>query len=736
MASTIRIKRRSSGSTGSPATLKNAELAMNEVDSTLYYGVGSDVNGDATSVIALAGPGAFTTLSTTQTISGNKTLSGTVNASGTFQLNGTTVSATAAELNKVSGVTAGVASASKFLLVDASKDLDLDGGDLTVMDMVVEGNLTVQGTTTTINTTDLVVKDKLVEIAAVDTPTDVTANGAGIRVKGATDKDFKWNSVSGAFKSTENLEVASGKVFKVDGVEVLSGSALGSGVTGSSLTSVGTISSGTWQGTAVGISYGGTGQTTAQLAINALSAVSGASAGQVLTKVGSDAVWSTPTDTGITSLNGLGDTTQTFAYGTSGTAPAWSSAAGVHTLNIPNAGSGVTGGLLTNGVQAIYGDKTFHNTINVDLGGVYSRGGGINPALNGVGYSASVPVIRGKGVNSQSANLLELLNSSDATQFAVGPTGAVTSGSWTATAVGVSYGGTGATSAGDARTNLGLAIGSDVQAYSANLGAIAGLTSAANKLPYFTGSGTAAVTDLTSFGRTLIDDASASDARATLGVVIGTDVQPFDARLDAIADLSGSFSAGTVKLVGFSATNTAEYVDVTTFGQSLINDASAGDARTTLGLVIGTDVQAQDAELSAIAGLTSAANKLPYFTGSGTAALADFSSFGRSLVDDADAESARSTLGLVIGANVQAYDAELSAIAGLTSAANKGIYFTGSGAADVYDLTSFGRTLAGSADAEAARTSLSLGSMSLQNSSSVSITGGSIDGITLDGGSY
>jgi hypothetical protein len=83
MANTIRIKRRaSSGGAGAPTTLENAELAFNEASNILYYGTGTGGSGgSATSVIAIAGNGAFVDTSTTQTVGGTKTFSNTITGS-------------------------------------------------------------------------------------------------------------------------------------------------------------------------------------------------------------------------------------------------------------------------------------------------------------------------------------------------------------------------------------------------------------------------------------------------------------------------------------------------------------------------------------------------------------------------------------------------------------------------------------------------------------------------------
>jgi hypothetical protein len=92
-----------------------------------------------------------------------------------------------------------------------------------------------------------------------------------------------------------------------------------------------------------------------------------------------------------------------------------------------------------------------------------------------------------------------------------------------------------------------------------------------------------------------------------------------------------------------------------------------------------------------------------------------FNKTANNLSDVANAGTARSNLGLAIGSNVQAYDADLAAIAGLTSAADKGIQFTGSGAAATYNLTTAGKALLDDASASAQRTTLGLGTAAVLN---------------------
>lgn len=134
----------------------------------------------------------------------------------------------------------------------------------------------------------------------------------------------------------------------------------------------------------------------------------------------------------------------------------------------------------------------------------------------------------------------------------------------------------------------------------AELTALAGLTSAADAAPYFTGSGTAAVMTVTTFARSILDDVADSNVRSTLG-------------LGDSATKNVGASAGTV---------------------------AAGDHAHS-GVY-----QPADAELTALAGLTSAADAVPYFTGAGTAGTTTLTAFARSILDDAADSNVRSTLGL------------------------------------------------------------------------------------------
>jgi hypothetical protein len=171
--------------------------------------------------------------------------------------------------------------------------------------LTVTGDLIVNGNTTTLNTATLVVEDKNIVLANVDTPTDTTADGAGISVLGATTKTFNWVDATDAWTSSENLNLLAGKVFQIGGTSVLSNTTLGSGILNSSLTSVGTIATGVWNGTTVASAYGGTGfntYTTGDLiyssATNTISKLGIGTAGQFLKVVAGVPSWSDTVDGG------------------------------------------------------------------------------------------------------------------------------------------------------------------------------------------------------------------------------------------------------------------------------------------------------------------------------------------------------------------------------------------------------------------------------------------------------
>ena len=183
-------------------------------------------------------------------------------------------------------------------------------GTVSAANLTLSGDLTVNGTTTNLNSTNLVIEDKNIVLADVATPTNTTADGAGITVNGTTNKTFNWVNSTSSWTSSENLDLVSGKVLKIAGTEVLSSTTLGSGVTGSSLTSVGTIATGTWSATTIATTKGGTGLTgyTAgdiiyASATDTLSKLSAGTNGKLLTMVSGAPAWadapvSLPTQTG------------------------------------------------------------------------------------------------------------------------------------------------------------------------------------------------------------------------------------------------------------------------------------------------------------------------------------------------------------------------------------------------------------------------------------------------------
>ena len=283
MAVSLQIKRRAaSGSAGAPAALKSGEPAYSEVDNQLYYGYGDDGSGNATSIISVAGSGAYSTLTTNQTISGNKTFTGTVNF-GSSTLQGITTqvisevsnlyytdararaavsstSATGIAYNSTSGVfslasipntsltnstftiNGGTVSLGGAITVQGTTnevDVSTTGTTVTVglpndvtiaNDLTVSGDLTVNGTLTTISTSEVRVEDRNILLGDTSTPTDTTADSGGITLAGATNKTIQWLQATGSWTFNQPINIVNSGTFQIGGTQVLSASRVMSNV--------------------------------------------------------------------------------------------------------------------------------------------------------------------------------------------------------------------------------------------------------------------------------------------------------------------------------------------------------------------------------------------------------------------------------------------------------------------------------------------------------------------------
>jgi len=296
MANTIRIKRRSSaGAAGSPATLTPAELAYNENDNTLYYGFGDGGVGLSSSVVPIAGSGAFMTTGTTQTVSAAKTFSNITISGGSITgitdlaiADGGTGSSTAAgaltnlgaypatnptgyttNVGTITGIGLTVPSfltyiGSPMRLTSGSGDLGIGlatqsmntvfagplsgsvstptfrslvsadipalaylpitGGTVSGA-VVITGDLTINGTTTTVSSSTLTVADKNIELAKGST-TEAGATGGGITLHGLVPHTIIYTTETSSWDFSEHVNLVTGKAFKINGVSVLSATSL------------------------------------------------------------------------------------------------------------------------------------------------------------------------------------------------------------------------------------------------------------------------------------------------------------------------------------------------------------------------------------------------------------------------------------------------------------------------------------------------------------------------------
>jgi phage-related tail fiber protein len=460
MANTVRIKRRASGSPGAPTSLANAELAYNEVDDVLYYGKGTGgAGGTATTIPAIGGAGAYLTLSTAQTVSGNKTFTGDV-----------VVPTQASSDSSTKAASTAFVKAQNYLTGNQS--------------ITFSGDASGTGSTSVTLT--------LASVGTAGTYTKVTTDAKGRVTSGTTLAATDIPSLTAAKISDFDTQVRTNRL------DQLAGPTAAVSLNSQKITNLATPTAdsdaatkayvdATKQGLDVKDSVRAA--TTANITLSGTQTVDG------VALVAGERVLVKNQSTG--SANGI------YVVVSGG---AWTRATDFNTS------AKVTSGAFTF-VEA--------GTANADSGWVLTTDGTITldtTALDFTQFSGAGQIDAGAGLTKTGNTLAvgtastgRIVVNADSIDLASGIATAGTYKSLTVDTYGRVTGGTNPT------TLAGYGI-VDAQGLDATLTALAGLSTSADQMIYSTGADAFAMSSITSFGRSLVGAAAASNARTTLGL--------------------------------------------------------------------------------------------------------------------------------------------------------------------------------------------------------------------------